>query len=60
MAAPRISIEDGAQLQGAIDMPQLEPASQPQVEMNPPPASREEQGSSDTNEAEPSPALATH
>lgn len=60
MAAPRISIEDGAQLQGTIDMPQLVPASQPQREMNAPPAAREEQASSDTNEAEPSPALATH
>jgi len=60
MAAPRISIEDGAQLQGTIDMPQLDPASQRQLEINPLPAAREEQDSSGTNEAEPSPALATH
>jgi len=60
MAAPRINIEDGAQLQGRIDMPQLDPASQPQVEMDAPPAPREEQDSSDTNEAEPSPALVTN
>jgi len=47
-------------LRGRIDMPQHDPASQPQVVMNAPPAPREQQDSSDTNEAEPSPALVTN
>jgi cytoskeletal protein CcmA (bactofilin family) len=59
MAAPRIRIEDGAQLQGKIDTPRPGPASQPQVETSAAVA-REEQDSSHPNEAQPSPALATN
>lgn len=59
MAAPRVRIEDGAQLQGKIDTPRPDPASQPQVKMSAA-ASREEQDSSHANGAQPSPALATN
>ncbi len=59
MAAPRIRIEDGAQLQGKIDTPHPGPASQPQVETRAAVA-REEQGSNHPTEAQPSPALATN
>jgi cytoskeletal protein CcmA (bactofilin family) len=59
MAAPRIRIEDGAQLQGKIDATRPSPESQPQVKTSAAVA-REEQDSSHPNEAQPSPALATH
>ena len=57
IVAPRISIEDGAQLQGRIDMPQLARANQPQVEVDAPSAVPEQRDPSETSQAEPSAAL---
>jgi len=55
MAAPRISIEDGAQLQGKIDMHRPDPASQLKTS-----AADEEKDLPHANEAQPSLALATN